>query len=249
MQGWITDFDAVRAACQDVFTSRNTHPWPPLLTVPEHWEMPFRRMATELDVPIIDAYEAALLVRRFISTVDNAAPWAGKLARIDHLSATTWYFAWGADGRFHRLPATVGESFFTSGASKKDRIRDEWQHDPGGLALFGVVLFLRDRQPCYVESISFDCFPLDKRAEGKAVEFGGPAWKQLAEQILLSCNAPLRAVSDLGIFLSRSVARLPCVIAEVAGDSTKHHHWARVQWNYDWFLWDLHNAQPVSGSR
>jgi hypothetical protein len=137
LESWVTDLEAVRTACHSVFEVRGTHAWPPFFTLPDHWEEPFARMASDLRLPTSDAYDAAIRVREFISRIDESAESVAELASLRGLSATTWYFAVLADGRLRRVPARIGEAFFVSDGEGVE-IPVEWQKDPGGLALIGV---------------------------------------------------------------------------------------------------------------
>ena len=58
---------ALRAACELVFSTRNTHPWPPDLTVaPPHWALPFNALAQELELPETGLDAALATVRRLV---------------------------------------------------------------------------------------------------------------------------------------------------------------------------------------
>jgi Nucleotidyl transferase AbiEii toxin, Type IV TA system len=68
------DYPALREACELVFRSRNTHPWPPDLTaVPAHWAMPFAQLAEELGLPETDLDAALKRVRSFVARILGAA--------------------------------------------------------------------------------------------------------------------------------------------------------------------------------
>jgi hypothetical protein len=54
---------AVRVACTEIFALRATHPWPPHLVVFEHWEEPYRVLASAIRFPIVDVDEAARAVQ------------------------------------------------------------------------------------------------------------------------------------------------------------------------------------------
>jgi len=72
MRALVTDYPALREACQEVFARRATHAWPPVIAPPEEWREPFARMATENDLPIRDLAAAAVEIRRFVEDVDSA---------------------------------------------------------------------------------------------------------------------------------------------------------------------------------
>jgi hypothetical protein len=71
MEAMIThDFAAVREACELVFSSRNTHPWPPDLTaMPAHWAKPFAQLAEELELPETEMDTALVRVRGFVARI------------------------------------------------------------------------------------------------------------------------------------------------------------------------------------
>ena len=75
MDAMITHADAaLRAACELVFSTRNTHPWPPDLTVaPAHWALPFAALAKELELPDTDVEAALATVRRLVARILGAA--------------------------------------------------------------------------------------------------------------------------------------------------------------------------------
>lgn len=74
METMIThDHVALRAACELVFSNRNTHAWPPdLSTVPAHWAQPFARLAGELELVETDLEAAILRVRNFVARILSA---------------------------------------------------------------------------------------------------------------------------------------------------------------------------------
>ena len=64
------DYDALREACELVFRSRRTHPWPPdLAAMPLHWTEPFAQLAVELDLPETDVEMALVRVRGFVARI------------------------------------------------------------------------------------------------------------------------------------------------------------------------------------
>ncbi|HET7232544.1 MAG TPA: nucleotidyl transferase AbiEii/AbiGii toxin family protein [Longimicrobium sp.] len=68
----IDDLPAFRAACVGVFTHRGTHPWPPVIDVPDDWVRPDRALAEDVGVDVADAADAALRVRSFLHRVEVA---------------------------------------------------------------------------------------------------------------------------------------------------------------------------------
>jgi hypothetical protein len=73
MEAMVThDYAALRGACELVFLHRNTHAWPPDLSVtPPHWAQPFARLAGELELPKTDIEQALLRVRSFVARIVN----------------------------------------------------------------------------------------------------------------------------------------------------------------------------------
>jgi hypothetical protein len=68
------DYVALREACELVFRSRKTHPWPPNLdAMPPHWAEPFAQLAGELELPERDVETALVRVRGFVARILNAS--------------------------------------------------------------------------------------------------------------------------------------------------------------------------------
>jgi hypothetical protein len=66
----IHDYVALRAACELVFRSRRTHPWPPdLAAMPSHWTEPFAQLAVELELAETDVEMALVRVRDFVARI------------------------------------------------------------------------------------------------------------------------------------------------------------------------------------
>ena len=61
------DRSAVRDACQKIFKLRAKHPWPPEVVVFDHWPDPYRKLAEEMQFPILDVHEAAAAVTAVIA--------------------------------------------------------------------------------------------------------------------------------------------------------------------------------------
>ncbi len=67
------DYPALREACELVFSSRNTHVWPPNLdAVPSHWAAPFTQLARELELRDTDVETALMRVRSFVGRILSA---------------------------------------------------------------------------------------------------------------------------------------------------------------------------------
>ncbi|MGH2834115.1 MAG: nucleotidyl transferase AbiEii/AbiGii toxin family protein, partial [Solirubrobacteraceae bacterium] len=63
----------VRDACVRIFDSRGTHDWPPMLDVPDPWQEPYRRDASEIGQAVpSDVQGAAHVVAEFIAAIDTA---------------------------------------------------------------------------------------------------------------------------------------------------------------------------------
>jgi hypothetical protein len=75
MEALIThDYAALREACELVFRSRNTHPWPPNLdAMPLHWAAPFTQLAGELELRETDVEAALIRVRNFVERILRAS--------------------------------------------------------------------------------------------------------------------------------------------------------------------------------
>jgi hypothetical protein len=72
MESLVSDYTDLRAACESVFQTRDTHTWPPALQVPPHWLEPFAALAAELDLPMLDAHEAMERVSKFVERIRAA---------------------------------------------------------------------------------------------------------------------------------------------------------------------------------
>jgi hypothetical protein len=63
---------AVREACAAIFRGRDTHSWPPIVTVYPSWRDGYPALANEIGHQVIDADQAAALVHELISHIDQA---------------------------------------------------------------------------------------------------------------------------------------------------------------------------------
>jgi hypothetical protein len=66
------EWPAVRAACEELFSLRALHSWPPEVTVFDSWTDGYRALAAELSFPIEDVQEAAEAVRQIIARIAGA---------------------------------------------------------------------------------------------------------------------------------------------------------------------------------
>lgn len=247
LREWVTDFDAVQQACRAVFTNRGTHAWPPFFEVPEHWIAPFERMASDLGLDTTDIYQAAIEVRQFISEIDASAAWITNVPLEEGLSATTWYFAVGSDNTVRRVPARIGEDFWMGHAPEE--IPPEWQRYTDEVLLIGVVLFLLERRPVFIESVSVRGFVLSEEQVGRPIEIGFEIWDALALEILRQARAPLRGVRALSVYLTKVRRNLPCVVATIGGVSSREAHRWRLSSHNEQLLWNLRESQPALRAR
>lgn len=72
MRELVTDLSGLHEACAEVFATRGTHDWPPVLEPPAAWEQPFAAMADELDLPVATLEEAVAEATKFIQAIENA---------------------------------------------------------------------------------------------------------------------------------------------------------------------------------
>lgn len=73
LEGLVTDYSALRDACELTFRARATHQWPPLIEAPPHWAEPFARLARELGLETADMESAIARVYTFLQRI-RAAP-------------------------------------------------------------------------------------------------------------------------------------------------------------------------------
>ncbi len=69
MEALVADYEGLREACEMVFSTRGTHPWPPSLDLPAHWSEPVIRLAQEVNLPISDADSALAHVQAFVDRI------------------------------------------------------------------------------------------------------------------------------------------------------------------------------------
>lgn len=67
-----SDWRSVRQACEEIFTLRGKHAWPPKVTVYSSWLEPFAATAGENRFPITDVDEAATALTSMIASIANA---------------------------------------------------------------------------------------------------------------------------------------------------------------------------------
>lgn len=69
LEALVIDHQDLRKTCEFVFQTRNTHPWPPPLELPDHWIEPVARLIRELNLPITDAQAGIAQVRQFVDRI------------------------------------------------------------------------------------------------------------------------------------------------------------------------------------
>ncbi len=69
LEALVTDHQDLRKTCEVVFQTRNTHPWPPPLELPDHWIEPVARLIRELNLPITDTQAGIAQVRQFVDRI------------------------------------------------------------------------------------------------------------------------------------------------------------------------------------
>lgn len=69
MREFVKDYAALGEACEEVFTRRGSHGWPPVIAPPEEWREPFARMAAEIDLPIRQLDVAVSEIRTFVDQI------------------------------------------------------------------------------------------------------------------------------------------------------------------------------------
>ena len=62
----------LRDTCEETFRIRQMQPWPPDITVHQHWQAPFIDMARDLELPIEDANAAADDLRLYVRQIIEA---------------------------------------------------------------------------------------------------------------------------------------------------------------------------------
>ncbi|MEO6204247.1 MAG: nucleotidyl transferase AbiEii/AbiGii toxin family protein [Mycobacteriales bacterium] len=70
----VSDWQALRAACEEIFTLRELHTWPPTVTVFDGWRDTYPALAAEVGFPILDIFEAAERVQQLITRIASLEP-------------------------------------------------------------------------------------------------------------------------------------------------------------------------------
>lgn len=67
-----SDLQAVRDACREIFDLRRKHDWPPHLTIPASWVVPYEALAREIEYPVTNVHDAAALMQELIEEINQA---------------------------------------------------------------------------------------------------------------------------------------------------------------------------------
>ena len=122
----IQDREALRSACEEVFATRGTHAWPPFIEAPASWADPFRRMASEVGLPVADVHQAAFRIRRLLNDVEPSARLFKQAPVQGSVSATNWYYALDLEDRWHRVPAATAEAIIAGRDVSRHTIKPSW---------------------------------------------------------------------------------------------------------------------------
>jgi hypothetical protein len=74
MEELIEDYSRLKAAAVEIFDLRQTHSWPPTLTVEPTWPETYRELAAELDFPTMSLDEAIRRVQGLIDEIHAEQP-------------------------------------------------------------------------------------------------------------------------------------------------------------------------------
>lgn len=72
LRQFVQDHAALATACAEVFARRGTHVWPPALSPPEEWRLPFARMAEETGLPLRELDTAVAEIDAWIAEIAAA---------------------------------------------------------------------------------------------------------------------------------------------------------------------------------
>lgn len=62
----------VREACEETFRLRAEHPWPPDITLPEAWAVPFEAMARQVELEVTALPEAEIAIKTLLHSILTA---------------------------------------------------------------------------------------------------------------------------------------------------------------------------------
>jgi hypothetical protein len=252
----VSDHDALHTACEQTFALRNTHPWPPLVEVPEGWAEPFEEMATRIGLPVTDVHQAVYQIRGLLHEVDPRASLLKRIPIPDGISTTTWYYAVGPDERLHRLSVPVAEALVRSDHVVAGSLKDEWQRNPGGLLLIGIVVVLRQGTARWVERAKVVARAVREDVQGLDAAATPVVWRALAREILRRGKAPVRAADSLATFLSHQQGMLPCLLGISLGITSREAHRVHASMLLQgdikgpvWDLWESQAIEPLNADR
>jgi hypothetical protein len=212
----IKDHQALRTACEQLFASRNTHPWPPFVEAPGSWAEPFRRMADEVDLPVTDVNQAAFRIRSLLHDIDPRAQLFRTIVVADRVTATNWYYALGRDEKAHRIPVRIAEALINRELGQTSELQDAWYREPGGIALVEIQIFLRNRAPIFVAGSAIHMIAAESAATEITAELPPPVWENLAGDILRRAGAVSSSAVMLAVFLSAGNRTGMSVMAEMS---------------------------------
>jgi hypothetical protein len=249
----VSDREALRDACEQTFAIRNTHPWPPLVEVPESWADPFAEMAGRLGLPITDIHHAVYQVRTLIHDADPRAALFKRIRIPEEVSATTWYYAVGPDERVHRLPVPVAEALVEADYEAAGPLKDEWQRNPGGVLVIGIVVILQQGNARWIERSDVYARAVDENVAGTNASATPAVWRALATELSRRAKVRLRGGESFASFLAGKQGQLPYLIALMVGVGSREQHRAHASLFQRGVLegaaWDLAEGQPVEPLR
>jgi hypothetical protein len=245
----VSDGDALRDACEQTFALRNTHPWPPLVEVPEGWAEPFEEMATRIGLPVTDVHQAVYQIRKLLHDVDPRASLFKRIPIPEDVTATTWYYAVGPDERLHRLPVPVAEALVRSDYDAAGPLRDDWQRDPGRVLLIGVAVVLHEKKARWIERARVFACPVREEVSGARIAATPAVWRALSKEVARRAKFPLKGGESLATYLSTQHDNLPYLLALSLRVTSRAGHQLYANLFQQGLLrgvaWDLADGQPV----
>lgn len=242
----LQDLPPLREACQRVFSSRGTHPWPPFVEAHEHWIAPFGVMAESVGLPVRDLHQAVIEARELLHEIDAVSPRWRERRISRNLSATTWYYVVGTGEQLRRIPASLGERIVRRDLDGLS-VPAEWQRGAGGVFLIAIVMLLENRTPTFVERAALRLVALNEELSGQAVLISPTIWDKLAQDLVRQAKSPSRALDALSEFLSSRHGPLPCELASQLGSSARwaHMYFAGLIQLPQAPIWDLQASEPI----
>jgi hypothetical protein len=245
----ITDVDAFREVCERVFAHRKLQSWPPFVEAHEHWELPFARMAREIDLPIDDLHTAVYRIRSFVREVDPRAQLLPQITIPASVSSTTWYYLVNREDRLNRLSAQMGEELLLGHLNAIEKVPKTFEREDGAILMIGVVVALLNRKPTWVEHTAVVPIALDENLLGNPVDVGPAVWRSLASEIQTRARVGPRAAEPLAKFLSSQHRPLPAAVAPVFGVRSRYFHMEHARAFSDGLraqqAWDLRRCEVI----